>query len=177
MKLQASRGTASVLACLALAVSSGCKAHANDATPSASAPALSAAAGLLALKAKPWFSGAFAGQYDAKLAPVQVKAGALREWAADDGKQSSGLGKLALQVDDDGVVDGSSDGALGASHATGKVEDDTLRVLLAPSDSAGLHGVLVATRDGDGFKGTIEASSGDSLKVRRASVELKKQLN
>ena len=48
---------------------------------------------------------------------------------------------------------------------------------LSPTDDAGLHGVLVATRDGDGFKGSIEASSGDSLRVRTAPIELKKLPN
>jgi len=71
-------------------------------------------------------------------------------------------------------VDGTSEGALGAGQVSGKVEDDTLRVQLSPVDDAGLHGVLVAKRDGDGFKGSIEASSGDSVRIRTASIELKK---
>jgi hypothetical protein len=167
--------------CAALILAAGCKTHASDATPATSA-AISAAsaapvASVAAAKAKPWFSGGFAGSYEAKLAPVEVTVGAVREWKSDDGKLSSGPGKLTLQVDDDGMVDGSSEGALGADLASGKVEDDTLRVVLAPTDPSGLRGVLVATRDGEGFKGTIQASSSDSLRVRSANVELKKQAN
>src|SRR5205814_2053105 len=128
-------------------------------------------------QAKPWFSGTFQGSYEAKLAPVEVKVGAVKEWAADDGKASSGSGKLELKIDDDGSVDGTSDGALGPSHASGKVEDDTLRVVLAPSDGTGLRGVLVATKEGEGFRGSISASSGDSLRVRQAAIDLKKQAN
>jgi hypothetical protein len=159
--------------------STDCKSHVDnhEQVASAQAPVASASAVAEAPKPKPWFSGAFQGSYDAKLSPVEVKTGAVREWAADDGKLSSGPGKLELTIADDGTVDGSGDGSLGASHASGKVEDDTLRVTLAPSDSSGLHGVLVATRDGDGFRGSIEASSSDSLKVRQAAVELKKQAN
>lgn len=157
----------------------GCKAPASDAsassTPSASAP--SAVASAPAAPTKPWYAGGFAGQYEAKQQPVDVKVGAVREWKSDDGKLSSGPGKLTLRIGDDGVVDGSSEGALGASHLSGKVEDDTLRAQLSPSDATGLRGVLVASRDGDGFKGTIAASTGDSLRVREASVELKKQAN
>jgi hypothetical protein len=169
-------------ACAALALAGGCKTHASDVAPAASAePSAQASAAPLAAvaapKAKPWFSGGFTGSYEAKLAPVEVTVGAVREWKSDDGKLSSGPGKLTLQVDDDGMVDGSSDGALGADLASGKVEDDTLRVVLAPTDPSGLRGVLVATRDGDGFKGSIQASSSDSLKVRSATVELKKQAN
>ena len=128
----------------------------------------------IAAKVKPWFTGSFAGQYEAKVAPVEIKAGALKEWSKDDGKLSSGPGKLSLQIDDAGQIDGSSEGALGPGHVSGKVVDDPLRVQLSPTDDAGLHGVLVATRDGDGFKGSIEASSGDSLRVRTAAIELKK---
>jgi hypothetical protein len=106
---------------------------------------------------------------------VTVKVGAVREWAADDGKAASGAGKITLTIADDGAVDGTSEGALGAGHVTGKVDDDTLRVQLAPSDDAGLHGVLVASREGDGFKGAIQASSGDSLRVRQAAIQLVKQ--
>jgi hypothetical protein len=159
--------------------STDCKRHVDDheQAASAQAPIASASAVAEAPMPKPWFSGAFQGNYDAKLAPVEVKTGALHEWAADDGKLSSGPGKLELKIADDGTVDGSGDGSLGASRASGKVEDDTLRVTLAPSDSSGLHGVLVATRDGDGFRGSIEASSSDSLKVRQAAIELKKQAN
>ncbi|MES1178137.1 MAG: hypothetical protein ABUL62_27685 [Myxococcales bacterium] len=162
----------------------GCKAHASDAAaaPSSSAapagaPASAAAALSAAPTAKPWFAGGFAGEYQAKQLPVEIKVGAVREWTTDDGKLSSGPGKLTLQIADDGVVDGNSEGALGASHLSGKVEEDTLRAQLSPNDETGLRGVLVASRDGDGFKGTIDASTGDSLRVRQATVELKKQAN
>lgn len=157
----------------------GCKNPAGDAPPSASATpsAVVSAAPAAAPKAKPWFSGGFSGEYQAKVAAVEVKAGALKEWTKDDGKLASGPGKLTLHIDDAGQVDGTTEGALGAGHVSGKVEDDTLRVQLSPSDDAGLHGVLVATRDGEGFKGSIEASSGDSLRVRTASIELKKLAN
>jgi hypothetical protein len=161
----------------AFALASGCKAQAGEAAPTASAQASAAPVASQAPKTKPWFSGGFSGNYEAKLAPVEVTVGAVREWKSDDGKLSSGPGKLTLQVDDDGMVDGSSEGALGADNASGKVEDDTLRLLLAPTDPSGLRGVLVATRDGDGFKGSIQASSSDSLRVRSATVELKKQAN
>ncbi|HEY1534307.1 MAG TPA: hypothetical protein VGF76_09820, partial [Polyangiaceae bacterium] len=159
------------------ALVSSCKAQTGTAAPSASAQASAAPIAAPAPTTKPWFSGGFSGNYEAKLAPVEVTVGAVREWKSDDGKLSSGPGKLTLQVDDEGMVDGSSEGALGQDHASGKVEDDTLRVLLAPTDPSGLRGVLVATRDGDGFKGSIQASSSDSLRVRSATVELKKQAN
>ena len=155
----------------------GCKTHPNDTAPSAPAVAAAPAASVSAAPAapaKPWFSGKFSGQYEAKLAPVEVTVGAVKEWAADDGKLASGPGKLTLQIEDDGVVDGTSEGSLGEGHVSGRVDADTLRVQLSPNDDTGLHGVLVASREGEGFKGSIQASSADSLRVRQATVELKK---
>ena len=166
-----------VAACGVLFGAISCKTPASDTAPApstSSAPAVASAPAALAARAKPWFVGGFAGQYEAKPATVQIKVGAVKEWAKDEGKLSSGPGKLSLQIDDSGQVDGTSEGALGVGHVSGKVEDDTLRVQLSPADDTGLHGVLVATRDGDGFKGSIEASSGDSLRVRTAAIELKK---
>jgi hypothetical protein len=180
MSALAPTGFALVAVAVMMNLGTGCKAHADDAAPasSAAAPAASlSAVSAAAPKAKPWFSGTFQGAYEAKLAPVEVKVGAVKEWGADDGKAASGSGKLELKIADDGVVDGTGEGALGASHASGKVEDDTLRVVLEPSDASGLHGVLVAAKEGDGFRGSIEASSGNSLTVRRAPIELKKQAN
>ena len=159
----------------------GCKAHPSEAAPVTSASSAFAAVAASAAPAvpqtKPWFAGGFAGEYQAKQLPVEVKVGAVREWASDDGKLSSGPGKLSLRITDDGVVDGSTEGALGASQLSGKVEADTLRARLSPNDETGLHGVLVANRDGEGWKGTITASTGDSLRVRQATVELTKQAN
>jgi hypothetical protein len=178
-----SRGTKRLLLAVAAtcATSNGCKKPASDTSPVSSASSApvpaSASAALTAPKATAWFVGGFSGQYQAKQLPVDVKVGAVREWTTDDGKLSSGPGKLSLRIADDGLVDGSTEGALGASHLSGKVEQDTLRAQLSPTDEAGLHGVLIASRDGDGFKGTIDASTADSLRVRQATVELVKQAN
>ena len=168
-------------ACAGLLAAVSCKSPTTDSATSASASAAtvvgSAPAAPAAVSAKPWFSGGFVGQYEAKLAPVEIKVGAVKEWSKDDGKLSTGPGKLNLQIDDSGQVSGTSEGALGAGQVSGKVEEDTLRVHLSPTDDTALHGVLVATRDGDGFKGSIEASTGDSLRVRTAAIELKKLAN
>jgi hypothetical protein len=168
--------SAALCAALALAACKSTKNGAASGAPSAATPAASAP-GLPRALPKPWFAGGFSGQYAVTLAPVGVKTGAAREWASDDGKLASGPGKLTLEVSDDGSVQGVSEGALGAGSASGKVEDDTLRVLLSPNDATGLHGVLVASREGDGFKGSIQASSSDSLQVRQAMIELKRQAN
>lgn len=174
-------GRTVLLVALACAAQLGCKARASNAAPAEATKTAQAAAPASAVsaapQAKPWFSGGFAGEYEAKQLAMDVKVGAVREWKTDDGKLSSGPGKLSVRIADDGMVDGSAEGALGAGHLSGKVEEDTLRAELSPSDETGLRGVLVASREGDGFKGTISASTGDSLRVRQATVLLKKQAN
>jgi hypothetical protein len=168
-----------------LGSTSGCKNSADKRTletaaesaPSASSSQSSALAAASVVQPAPWFFGEFAGQYEAKVATVELKLGAPREWKSDDGKLSSGPGKLTLQIDANGNVHGASDGALGAGTIDGKIEDDTLRAELSPIDGTGLHGVLVASRVVDGFKGSIRASTMDSLRVRQATIELKKQVN
>jgi hypothetical protein len=177
IQLRFARVTLVAAACGVSFAAVSCKTPSTDAAPNAAAStaaAIASAPKAPTPPAKSWFVGGFAGQYEAKPATVQIKAGALKEWTKDDGKLATGPGKLSLKVDDAGQVEGTSEGALGTGHVSGKVEDDTLRVQLSPADDTGLHGVLVATRDGDGFKGSIEASSGDSLRVRSAAIELKK---
>jgi hypothetical protein len=159
---------ARAVACVTLLALTSCKTHGNGAvtdTGSATTSAPSALSAAPKVAVRPWFSGDFSGDYAAKLASVAVEVGAVREWKKDDGKAASGPGKLDLTIDDNGVVQGTGEGALGAVTASGKVEDDTLRVTLAPKEPGALRGVLVATRDGDG------------LIVRTASVELKKRAN
>ena len=169
---------AAVLAlCACFTGALGCKAPPNQTPPSAASAAPVASVAAPVAKQKPWFSGAFSGRYTAERQVVDIKVGAVREWGKDDGKQASGPGTLTLQIDDDGVVDGTTSGPLGSGRASGKVEDETLRVQLTPSDEAGLHGVLIAQRAGTGFKGAIQASTGNSLQVRQATVDLDKQAN
>lgn len=167
-------GVASIVACALCACKQTTQEQPSGVTSTAAVTAAVSVSAVPVAKAKPWYVGEFQGSYEAKLAPVDVKVGAVREWSKDDGKAASGTGKLDLKIGEDGVVEGTGEGALGASHATGKVEDDTLRVFLSPNESSGLRGTLVASKDGDGFKGSIEASSGDSLTVRQAPIELKK---
>src|SRR4051812_10470064 len=100
----------SAAACGALVAScktptSDARAHASTASAAlVGSPPVAAAA-----PRKPWFSGGFSGQYEAKVAVVEVKVGAVKEWSKDDGKLASGPGKLSLQIDDAGQVDGTSE--------------------------------------------------------------------
>ncbi len=155
------------------------KAPSTEAAPSASAtPVASASASVAAVAApapaaaKPWFEGAWQGSFNAELFRIELPAGGVKEWKTDDGSKASGAGKLSLEVSADGTVSGTGTGALGELLVTGRVEGDRAALLLSPGAEGGFHGVLLATQTPEGMKGTLNASSGDSLQVRRAEVSL-----
>lgn len=125
------------------------------------------------------YAGKWTGTYRSEQQPIvmQRSEGMVQAWAADTGKDGAGSGKIELDVDADGLVRGRSEGPLGILDATGTVDHDTLRVSLAPeaADPAkAFHGFLIGTRTGNSIAGTLQASSGDSLIVRKATVALEK---
>lgn len=162
---------------LALLVVAACQnTPKSEPTPNASSvPASSAAApSPPAPKApsKAWFEGAWRGAFQAELFRMEVPAGGVKEWKTDDGARASGPGELSLEVGADGTVTGSGKGALGELTVTGRFEGDRAALALAPATPGGFQGVLLATRTGERLEGTLSASSGDSLQVRRAAVTL-----
>ena len=100
----------------------------------------------------------------------------MREWAQDDGGVGEGEGKLSLEVSEAGAISGKATGPLGEQTATGEVDEQLFRIRLVPKDpgAAAFSGFVVAKRAGKTMKGRLQASSGDSLKVRDAAIELKK---
>lgn len=125
-----------------------------------------------AAPSKGWFVGPWQGAFVAQLFRMEMASGGVKDWQLDDGKLASGEGKLSLSVSDDGQVSGSASGALGDLAVTGRVEDDRAALSLASAQADGFHGVLLATRAPEGMKGSLSASSADSLRVRRAEVTL-----
>jgi hypothetical protein len=98
--------------------------------------------------------------------------GGVKEWKQDDGKQASGEGKLSLQAAADGSVTGTATGALGNLAVAGRVDGDRAALTLTSADAGGFHGVILASQTPAGMTGTLNASSADSLQVRRANVTL-----
>jgi hypothetical protein len=151
------------------------------AQPTASAPAPVASASAAPADAAPaaaWYVGRWTGSYDAQHYLIETKKGeGLKQWADDDGKEGAGKGKLALDVKADGEISGSASGPLGEMIASGQAEDDSLRVTLRPKEptDTAFQGFFVAKREGKGAKGRLQASSGDSLKVRDAPIELTRE--
>jgi hypothetical protein len=153
----------------------GCRNAPKQAAPSASAAASAAAAAAVPSAAPaPWFEGAWHGSYKAELHRIELAVGGVKAWKDDDGKQASGEGKLDLQVTADGSVTGSASGALGEQRVSGRVEDERVSLSLLPLAPEGFHGVILAAQAPAGIEGTLSASTGDSLAVRKASVTLAK---
>jgi hypothetical protein len=156
------------------------RAGASSAAASVQAAPPSSATASAATKAKgpSPVAGDFVGSYDARhyLIEMSKKEGAVREWEADKGDENSGKGKLALRIAADGSVSGSASGPLGDLSIVGELEGEWLRLRLTPANpekQPAFTGHLLAERKGDAFKGRIQASSGDSLTVRDAPVELR----
>jgi hypothetical protein len=149
------------------------KPEAASSAPAASASATAAAtAPSASATAKAWFEGDWQGSFQAELFRVEVPAGGIKEWKQDDGKKASGEGKLSLVVSPDGTATGSANGALGDLSVNGRVDGDRAALRLASDQADGFHGTILATQTPEGMKGTLSASSGDSLQVRQASVIL-----
>lgn len=125
-----------------------------------------------AAPAKAWFEGPWQGVFQAELFRIELPVGGVKEWKLDDGKQASGEGKLDLQAAADGTVAGTATGSLGNLAVTGHVDGDRVALTLASADASGFHGVILASQTPEGMKGSLSASSADSLQVRQGSVAL-----
>lgn len=171
------------LAVAVLGLVAGCERESPKPTAASGSPTTAAASvapsasAAPAEKPAPWYVGSWSGTYEAQHYLVETRKGeGAREWQSDDGGKHTGDGKLALEVSDDGTISGTATGPLGELVASGEVDEDSFRVRLRaaqPSETA-FHGFFLAKRSGDSVKGRLQASSGDSLTVRDAPLELTK---
>ena len=125
-----------------------------------------------AAPAKAWYEGAWQGSYKAELLRLQTAAGGVKQWKDDDGSKASGEGKLSLEATADGTVTGSASGPLGEQRVAGRVEGDRVSLSLIPTEAEGFRGVILASQQEGGMKGTLNVATGDSLTARQASVTL-----
>jgi hypothetical protein len=144
----------------------------DDVAAASAQPSASVAAPVAAAPAKPWFEGRWQGTFQAELNRLELPAGGVKEWKQDDGTKSSGEGKLSLEAGSTGDVTGAAVGALGELTVTGRIDGDRAALTLTSAQADGFHGVIVASQTPEGLKGTLNASSADSLQVRRANVTL-----
>lgn len=119
---------------------------------------------------RPWFQGSWRGTFDAQPFRIELPAGGVKEWKQDDGKRASGPGTLELEIAADGTLSGKGSGALGELVASGHAETDRVAISLRAAEPEGFHGFVLAAQTPEGLRGTLQASSGDSLVVRRADV-------
>lgn len=151
-----------------------------DAAPPSSASAMASASAAASAPApeKPWYVGDWQASLEVERYKMEMKKseGMVKDWEEDDGKQGTGKATLKLTVNEDGQAEGTLGGALGDLAVNGVIEDETLRLKLMAENTEDpattFNGVIVATKKGDTFTGELKASSGDSLKVRKASVVL-----
>ena len=143
----------------------------SEAKPTASASASPSASAAPAPQ-RAWFEGAWQGAFVAERHRIELPAGAVKEWKDDDGKRASGPNTLELAIADDGVVTGTSSGALGALVVRGRADDDRLAASLSSDEPNGFHGSFLALKTAEGMSGNVSASSGDSLLVRHGAVVL-----
>lgn len=164
------RGRAWILFFLAI----GCK-KGGGIAPDPGASSATASASAVPEKPKPWYQGTWSGAYQVALHRVELPAGGVREWKTDDGGVASGPGTIQIDVDAEGSASGKAEGALGTLQVRGLADDEGLRLELLPAskpEPGAFRGVLVATREDDKLRGTLRASTGDSLVVRAAEIEL-----
>jgi hypothetical protein len=168
-----------LVACAAIAALAACQrapAGGSDVTSAtvsaASAPAVASAP---VPKPKAWYEGRWSGSYEAVLDRIELDAGGVRAWKEDDGQRASGKGTLVCSVTPEGIASGQAEGPLGELLVSGVADEQGLRLSLSPKgdDPNGFRGTLLATRTGEQVTGTLSASSGDSLTVRKAKVELR----
>ena len=174
---------------VAIALTLGCDQGGSGGGTSTKPAASSAGSGKPAASAapakpkEPWFVGKWEGTYEARhyLIEMTKKQGKVRAWEQDDGGKASGKGKISVTIAKDGMAEGETTGPLGKLEAVGKLEESSLRLRLRvvpPIADGGkiFNGFILLDRVAgkDEFKGTLQASSGDSLTVRDAPVVLKK---
>ena len=143
--------------------------------PSAARPKASAATKTPEAPPRGPYEGRWSGTYEATLERVVLEKGGVRAWKDDDGTQGSGTGTLTVEVHPDGRAHGEATGPLGAQRLRGIADEHGLRLTLSPKepDVRGFSGTLVAAKAVDRVSGELRASSGDSLTVRKATVELR----
>lgn len=139
---------------------------------------ISPSANLKPPKPAAWFEGKWKGSYDAEQYTIETpeKNTGAREWKADDGGTHVGDGTLELEITADGRISGNAKGALGDHNVTGEVDETKFRISFVPVEPGdrAFSGSAVLDKSGEGVKGRLSASTGDSKTVRDAALVLTK---
>ncbi len=149
-----------------------------SATPSAApAPNEASAPDSGAAKAPSTGSAAtFEGTYTTTaVAAITVPEGA--KWKGEEGQDGVGEGKLKLDIDAEGRVTGTVEGALGAGLLEGRRSGDLVTATIRRKDPAdqGFYGTVDGKVAGDKVEGTVSASRGNAGMVREGKFSLGKK--
>ena len=157
-------------------VFSSCRSHKQESAPAPSAAAPVASASAAAKPRGP--EGKWQGHYQSERYALELtnKKAEEKAWSEDDGKTKQGKGTLRLVITESGAVSGELSGPLGDLRLSGELVNNRLTARLTSENQQPeeLSGVLTANVEEDVIRGTLQASSGDSLLIRQASVELKR---
>jgi len=93
----------------------------------------------------------------------------------DDPKANTGQGTLSIEVDADGAVTGTIEGALGSGTISGALDGEQVRAGLTPADAGGFSGMLLLEPVKGSLRGTLRASGPDAIRVREAAITLKRK--
>jgi len=140
-----------------------------------SASAASSASTGAAKATSPGSAQTFKGTYDAKAAELTLPKDV--KWKGDDvGQDGIGEGTLEITIDADGVLRGTSKGALGEAFLTGTSKDQIASgwMLRKTSGDLGFSGSFYASIDGKDLKGVLRASRGNAGALREAAFTLKR---
>ena len=88
-----------------------------------------------------------------------------------------GEGRVELTIGEDGLVQGSAQGSLGALVARGMVDETTVRAGLSPRDplaEPAMSGLLLGAFDGTKLTVEIRVSSENGALARVAKLELRR---
>jgi hypothetical protein len=121
-------------------------------------------------------AGSWTGEYDAKVARVEMPAG-IRDSTRkkEPGRVAMGKGTVTLTIADGGDVSGSGKGALGDLVLVGQAEEGKVRASISPAtpdQDPALSGVLYLELGGSALTGTLRVAGPDSVVVRQSAIKL-----
>ncbi len=123
--------------------------------------------------------GTWEGSYDAKKGEVEMPSRVKdKVRSKDDGKMAIGAGTIKLVINKDNELEGTAEGALGASSVRGKVEGDEVRAQFFPTnplDKQAMFGIVSGKRKDDRIDARIRVANGDASVVREADIVLRKK--
>jgi hypothetical protein len=121
-------------------------------------------------------AGSWGGSFQAKKMALTIARGLpTATWQGDNGQLAVGEGHVELTVSEEGLIEGTVQGSLGALMVRGMADESTLRAGLSPREplaEPAMSGLLVGVLDGAKVTAEIRVSSENGSLARVAKLEL-----